>query len=202
MDSHIAFLRHLTDLIAQDGWDIKLVGFLGGDKLSIHSAPHEKPGELGIWGPVDEFLILNARRPVDFYTPSASSTPSSAPTAPENLPGCTTWERGRGTGDMEVEVEREVGVEWVCRALSVEGEPRIRFRASGESMSDGVSSTGIRRVMCEGSEEMLHEELAPHVLGVDMLVEWLKRHRGEIREREGSQIRGELVRKLELDLGN
>ncbi|PMD19239.1 hypothetical protein NA56DRAFT_545391, partial [Hyaloscypha hepaticicola] len=182
MDSHIQFLRYLTDLMVKDGWDVKLVGFLGGDKLSRDSKPDEKPGELGIWGPVDEFLILNARRPVDFYTPSTPSTPSN-PLAPENLPGCTKWERGRGTGDnfwgveaergAEREAEREVGVEWVCRALSVEGEPIIRFQANGESMSDGVSSTAIRKIMCEAPNEILHEELAPHVLGVDMVVEWL-----------------------------
>lgn len=175
--------------MTKDGWDVKLVGFLGGDKLSRDSKPDEKPGELGVWGPVDEFFILNARRPVDFYNPSPAS--GSSPTAPENLPGCTTWERGTGDVEVEAEAEREVGVEWVCRALSVEGEPIIRFRASGESMSDGVSSTAIRKIMCEAPNETLHEELAPHVLGVDMVVEWLKNHR--LEKGEGGQIQGESV---------
>jgi len=98
--SHILFLRHLTDSISSDGWDIKLVGFLGGDKLSIASAPHERPGELGMWGPLDEFLILNARRPVDFYTPvPLPSLSSVSKHSPENLPGCTGWERGASDDD-------------------------------------------------------------------------------------------------------
>jgi hypothetical protein len=98
--SHILFLRHLTDSISSSGFDIKLVGFLGGDKLSIHCAPHEKPGELGMWGPLDEFLILNARRPVDFYTPVPLPSPGSiSKHSPGNLPGCTKWERGVSDDD-------------------------------------------------------------------------------------------------------
>ena len=61
-------------------------------KLSITSAPHGRPGELGMWGPLDEFLILNARRPVDFYTPvPLPSLGSVSKHSPENLPGCTNW---------------------------------------------------------------------------------------------------------------
>jgi hypothetical protein len=65
MELHIAFLRTMTHMMAEDGWSVKLVDFLGGDKLSIHSSPNEKPGELTAWGSLDEFLIINARRPVD-----------------------------------------------------------------------------------------------------------------------------------------
>jgi hypothetical protein len=86
MESHIAFLRTMTDGIATAGWDVKLVGFLGGDKLSVESEPHLPPGELGAWGPLDEFLIANARRPVDFYVPGEDSRP-------RDLPGCTSWVR-------------------------------------------------------------------------------------------------------------
>jgi len=91
MESHISYLRILTDSINGDGWRVKLVGFLGGDKLSAESPPHLPPGELTAWGPVDEFLIINARRPVDFYTPRAD-------TKPRDLPGCTAWEREEGGG--------------------------------------------------------------------------------------------------------
>jgi hypothetical protein len=66
MEGHIQVLRSTTDLISEAGFDIKLVGFLGGDKLSIGGPPHLPPGDLGAWGPVDEFLIINTRRPVDF----------------------------------------------------------------------------------------------------------------------------------------
>ncbi len=187
MSSHIQFLRHLTDIILADELGAKLVVFLGGDKLSISTPPHEKPGELDMWGPVDEFLIINSRRPVDFYTPAPVPGPFSS--IPANLPGCTAWERG--VGDMNVETEREVGVEWICRALSVKGEPIIRFRGSGESRSNGVSSTAIRKIICEAPDETLHEELAPHVLGVDKLVEWLRTHRGERTKGGEREIEGE-----------
>jgi len=77
-------------MIRADGWAVNLVGVLGGDKLSVQSRPSEKPWELGVWGPLDEFLILNARRPVDFYIPGEGK--------PRNLLGCTAWERGE-SGD-------------------------------------------------------------------------------------------------------
>jgi len=77
-------------MIRADGWRVNLVGFLGGDKLSVQSRPDEKPGELGVWGPVDEFLILNARRLVDFYSYGEGK--------PRDLSGCTAWERGE-SGD-------------------------------------------------------------------------------------------------------
>jgi hypothetical protein len=92
MESHISYLRILTDFINGDGWRVKLVGFLGGDKLSAESPPHLPPGELTAWGPVDEFLIINARRPVDFYTPGVDKKP-------RDLPGCTAWEREEEGGD-------------------------------------------------------------------------------------------------------
>lgn len=62
MESHIQALRITTDLVAENGWDVKLVGFSGGDKLSKESEPHLPPGDLVAWGPLDEFLIINARR--------------------------------------------------------------------------------------------------------------------------------------------
>ncbi|KAN0101492.1 hypothetical protein V8E51_012002 [Hyaloscypha variabilis] len=172
MESHISFLRSLTDMIRADGWAVNLVGFLGGDKLSVQSRPSEKPWELGVWGPLDEFLILNARRPVDFYIPGEGK--------PRNLLGCTAWERGE-SGDRE----KEVGVEWICTALTVPGNPKIRFRASESSASNGVSSTKIRKIMCEAADEELYDELKDHVIGCDMLVEWLLEQRGRRRENEG-----------------
>jgi len=92
MESHITFLGAVTDMIRDDGWDVHLVGFLGGDKLSVESPPHLPPGNLGAWGPVDEFLIVNARRPVDFYTPGEDCVP-------KDLPGCTAWERGEAEAE-------------------------------------------------------------------------------------------------------
>ncbi|RAL61449.1 hypothetical protein DID88_009378 [Monilinia fructigena] len=63
MGTHIKVLRATTDLISKAGFDVKLVGLLGGDKLTVESEPHLHPGNLGEWGPVDEFLlIINARR--------------------------------------------------------------------------------------------------------------------------------------------
>jgi hypothetical protein len=50
--------------------------------------------------------------------------------------------------------------------------------------------------MCEAPDEMLYEELTPHVLGVDMLVEWLKRYRGEVKWAQ-NKIMGECVMELE-----
>ena len=82
----------MTDRIKDAGWDVKLVGFLGGDKLSVYSKPHEPPGELMAWGPLDEFLIVNARRPVDFYVPGEDGKP-------REVPGCTAWMRGEGGED-------------------------------------------------------------------------------------------------------
>jgi hypothetical protein len=93
-------------------------------------------------------------------------------------------------------VEEEVGVEWLCNALTLPNKPIIRFRASEKSASNGVSSTAIRKIMCEAPDEMLYEELAPHVLGVDMLVEWLKRYRGEVRWAQ-NKIVGESVMEVE-----
>ena len=93
-------------------------------------------------------------------------------------------------------MEEEVGVEWLCNALTLPNEPRIRFRASERSASNGVSSTAIRKIMCEAPDEMLYEELAPHVLGVDMLVEWLKRYRGEVKWAQ-KKIMGESVMEVE-----
>ncbi|KAE9369150.1 hypothetical protein N431DRAFT_510652 [Stipitochalara longipes BDJ] len=173
MESHITFLRTMTDMMREDGWDVNLVGFLGGDKLSVESEPHEKPGELGAWGPVDEFLIVNVRRPVDFYVPGEDCVP-------KDLPGCTGWERGEG--DVNDGKSR---VEWVCRALTVPGQPRIRFRASESSASNGVSSTKIRKIMCEAADEELYGELKDHVLGCDLLVEWLLEYWG--KRNEGQQ---------------
>jgi hypothetical protein len=91
MEGHIQVLRSTTDLISEAGFNVKLVGFLGGDKLSVESPPHLPPGDLTAWGPLDEFLIINARRPVDFYVPGEDENP-------RNLPGCTRWEQ-KETGD-------------------------------------------------------------------------------------------------------
>jgi hypothetical protein len=93
-------------------------------------------------------------------------------------------------------VEEEVGVEWLCNVLTLPNELIIRFRASERSASNGVSSTAIRKIMCEAHDEMLYEELTPHVLGVDMLVEWLKRYRGEVKWAQ-NKIMGEYIMELE-----
>jgi hypothetical protein len=92
MEGHIQVLRTTTDLISEAGFHVRLVGFLGGDKLSVESPPHLPPGDLTAWGPLDEFLIINARRPVDFYVPGEDE-------APRDLPGCTAWEQME-TGDV------------------------------------------------------------------------------------------------------
>ena len=200
MESHIAFLRAMTDMVSADGWKVSLVGFLGGDKLSAESPPHLPPGDLGAWGPVDEFLIMNARRPVDFYTPGENC-------APRDLPGCTAWERGQGEPDGKFlfrycivlsrlplriraeadagDAEDKLGVEWACTALTVPGQPRITLRASASSASNGVSSTKIRKIMCEAADEELCSELKGHVLGCDLLVEWLLEHRGRGKSSKG-----------------
>jgi hypothetical protein len=60
MESHIALLRRVTDMISDTRWKVRLVGFLRGDKLSKDSRPDESPGELMAWGPQDEFLIIDA----------------------------------------------------------------------------------------------------------------------------------------------
>ncbi|KAB8288478.1 hypothetical protein EYC80_010143 [Monilinia laxa] len=86
MGTHIKVLRATTDLISEAGFDVKLVGLLGGDKLTVESEPHLHPGTLGEWSPVDEFLIINARRPVDFFDPENEEIP-------RDLPGCTKWLR-------------------------------------------------------------------------------------------------------------
>jgi hypothetical protein len=178
MEGHIRVLRSTTDLISEAGFDIKLVGFLGGDKLSIGSPPHLPPGELGAWGPVDEFLIMNARRPVDFY--DAGQESSTKGKSPRNLPGCTEWERYvPSSDDVAAEQERsvEVGLLRVCKALTVPGQPYIQFRASQSSASNGISSTHIRRIMSEDPNEKLYELLKDHVLSAELLVEWLQRSR-------------------------
>jgi hypothetical protein len=174
MEGHIQVLRTTTDLISEAGFDVKLVGFLGGDKLSIGSPPHLPPGNLTAWGPVDEFLIMNARRPVDFYDAGQDTKGNG----PHNLPGCTEWERDVPGDDLVAEQERSVGVVlWLCKALTVPGEPYIQFRASQNSASNGISSTRIRRIMSEAPDEDLHERLKDQVLSVELLVEWLQKSR-------------------------
>ncbi|CZR61520.1 uncharacterized protein PAC_11417 [Phialocephala subalpina] len=176
MEGHINVLRDTTDLIADAGWDVNLVGFLGGDKLSIESPPHLPPGGLRAWGPVDEFLIMNARRPVDFYDPGPDASP-------HNLLGCTEWKRGK----LKVEHEQSVGALWLCRALTVPGEPVIQFRASKRSASNGISSTKIRRIMSEAPDEELYGQLKDKVLSVELLLEWLKIYRKtKMMEDEGA----------------
>ncbi|KAF8861279.1 hypothetical protein BDZ45DRAFT_775359 [Acephala macrosclerotiorum] len=170
MEGHIMVLRNMTDLIAEAGWDVKLVGFLGGDKLSKGNAPHLPPGELGAWGLVDEFLIVNARRPVDFYDPGKDERP-------HDLPGCTAWKRVAPLDDEVREAERSIGKLWVCKGLTVPGEPWIQFRASERSASDGISSTRIRRSMTETPDGGLQEQLKGKVLSIELLMGWLKRYR-------------------------
>ena len=230
MTSQNAFLRIVTDLITSSPQSISipatLSGFLGGDKLSIHSSPHEKPGELIEWGPVDEFFIMNARRPVDFYTPSPSLSPSVSPSVspssthlepppsqdlataqshsqpqsqsrfhievreyanvsrPSNLPGCTEWKRGP-IDFKNMRREERIGRLWSCRALTVPGKPVIHFRASDTSASNGISSTKIRKIMCEVEDSRLLEELSDKVVCPEMLVEWLVGERKAKRERLG-----------------
>jgi hypothetical protein len=173
MEGHIQVLRTMTDLISEAGFDVKLVGFLGGDKLSIRSPPHLPPGDLTIWGPVDEFLIMNARRPVDFYDAGQDTKDRS----PHNLPGCTEWERYVSDNSLAAEQEQNVGVLWLCKALTVPREPHIQFRASQSSASNGISSTNIRRIMSETPVEDLYDRLKDQVLSVELLVEWLQRSR-------------------------
>jgi hypothetical protein len=167
----------MTDLISEAGYDIKLFGFLGGDKLSIESPPHLPPGDLGAWGPVDEFLIMNARRPVDFYD-AGQDTKNKRP---HNLPGCTEWKRHKASDTLAAEQERGVGVLWVCKALTVPGEPYIQFRASQSSASNGISSTRIRRIMSEAPNEELYERLKDQVLSAKLLVDWLQGYRKQKR---------------------
>ena len=85
-------------------------------------------------------------------------------------------------------LENEVGVEWVCITLTVPGNPKIRFRASDSSASNGVSSTKIRKIMCEAFDENLYEELKDHVLGCDLLVEWLLEQRKQRKDGEGEGL--------------
>jgi hypothetical protein len=177
MEGHIQVLRSTTDLISEAGYGIKLVGFLGGDKLSIESPPHLPPGDLGAWGPVDEFLIMNARRPVDFYD-AGQDTKNKRP---HNLPGCTEWKRHKASDTLAAEQERGVGVLWVCKALTVPGEPYIQFRASQSSASNGISSTRIRRIMSEAPNEELYERLKDQVLSAKLLVDWLQGYRKQKR---------------------
>ncbi|KAK0113423.1 hypothetical protein ONS95_013680 [Cadophora gregata] len=226
MTSHIAFLRHLTDLIksssslSSPSIPATLTGFLGGDKLSIHSSPHQKPGELIEWGPVDEFLIMNARRPVDFYNPweaglekeekaqdpnpisveelnidiAINNHSPSSENPPSNLPNCTPWQRGPLDSES-INKERRIGQLWSCKALTVPGEPVIWFRGSERSASNGISSTGIRRIMCEvWDRDVLLEELSGLVVCPEILVEWVVGERGRLGMGIGG---GEVVEKGE-----
>ncbi|APA11472.1 predicted protein [Sclerotinia sclerotiorum 1980 UF-70] len=177
MDTHIKVLRMTTDLISEAGFDVKLVGLLGGDKLTIESAPHLHPGDLQEWGPVDEFLIINARRPVDFFDPKGEEIP-------RNLPGCTAWEKcTEAEEEKKEQLNESAGVLWMCKALTVPVNPIIRFRASQISASNGVSSTKIRQIMTEAHDEELMEELKDKVISVEFLVEWLLLQRNREREK-------------------
>jgi hypothetical protein len=167
MESHIEVLRITTDLVSNSGYDAQLVGFLGGDKLSIKSPPHLPPGELTMWGPVDEFLIINARRPVDFFDAGEDSADASL----HDLPGCTKWERGDSGRSLTGGPKGSVGVLWKCRALTVPGQPYIQFRASSTNASNGISSTRIRQIMSEANEEELYEKLKDQVLSAKFLVD-------------------------------
>lgn len=232
MHTHIKVLRDMTVMISEAGFDVKLIGVLGGDKLTVESEPHLAPGSLEEWGPVDEFLIINARRPVDFFDPKTDQ-------APKNLPGCTKWIRGLEIGNnlripevtvtapssstsvsqddtsecstapsekrkhkmQEISEElghvtsitgwmkevaeaskTNVGVLWVCQALTVSGKPTIQFRASQHSASNGVSSTNVRQVMAEAPDDELLEGLKDKVISVEVLVRWLKLQRNQKRE--------------------
>ena len=66
-------------------------------------------------------------------------------------------------------LESGVEVEWVCKALTVPGEPLIRFLASESSASNGISSTKTRRIMCEAANEKLYEELKGYVFAASCL---------------------------------
>jgi hypothetical protein len=183
MEGHIQVLRATTDLISETGFDVKLVGFLGGDKLSIGSPPHLPPGDLGAWGPVDEFLIMNARRPVDFYDAEQNTKDKR----PHNLPDCTEWERQEASDDLAEEQERSAGVLLVCKALTISGKPYIQFRASERSASNGISSTRIRRIMSKAPDERLYQRLKDQVLTAELLVKWLQRYQEQKRgEDEGA----------------
>ncbi|KAF7920554.1 uncharacterized protein EAE97_011447 [Botrytis byssoidea] len=176
MDNHIKVLRATTDLVSEVGYAVKLVGLLGGDKLTVESAPHVHPGSLQEWGPVDEFLIINARRPVDFFDPKTDKIP-------RDLPGCTKWKRGTEKGDEEGgTIDDEVGVLWTCQALTVPGNPIIQFRASQHSASNGVSSTKIRQIMTETVDEKLMEGLKDKVISAEFLVDWLVLQRNQSRK--------------------
>ncbi|KAJ8067559.1 hypothetical protein OCU04_004899 [Sclerotinia nivalis] len=176
MDNHIKVLRMTTDLISEAGFDVKLVGLLGGDKLTVESAPHLHPGNLQEWGPVDEFLIINARRPVDFFNPKKEKVP-------RNLPGCTAWEKcTEADKETAEQLNGSAGVLWTSQAWTVPGKPIIQFRASQSSASNGVSSTKIRQIMTEAQDEELMEELKDKVISVEVLVEWLLLQRNRERE--------------------
>ena len=84
------------------------------------------------------------------------------------------------------DTDQELGIEWVCTALTVPGQPRIKFRASESSASNGVSSTKIRKIMCDASDEERYAKLKDHVLGCELLVRWLLEHRGRERESKGA----------------
>lgn len=192
----------MTDMIANAGWNVKLVGFLGGDKLSVESEPHLPPGELAAWGPLDEFLIVNARRPVDFYVPGQDEKP-------RDLPGCTGWEKESYdkdgsfcfTFDAEMrrwrradlsEAEKQTGLRWACKALKVPGQPRICFLASEKSASNGVSSTKIRELMALTPDCDLHAKLKDQVLCPDLLVQFLEKYRGKRMWDENDDVPVEL----------
>ncbi|TGO46193.1 hypothetical protein BCON_0339g00110 [Botryotinia convoluta] len=176
MDNHIKVLRATTDLVSGAGYAVKLVGLLGGDKLTVESAPHVHLGNLQEWGPVDEFLIINARRPVDFFDPKTEKIP-------RDLPGCTKWKRGTEKCDEEEgTIDEGAGVLWTCQTLTVPGKPIIQFRASQCSTSNGVSSTKIRQIMTEALDEKLMEGLKDKVISAEFLVEWLILQRNQARE--------------------
>ncbi|KUJ08767.1 uncharacterized protein LY89DRAFT_764099 [Mollisia scopiformis] len=166
MEGHIQVLRTMTGLISEAGFDVKLVGFFGGDKLSVESPPHLPPGDLTAWGPIDDFLITNARRPVVFYDPGQLAL--------HNLPGCTEWERAASTNEVAVAEEQRLGELWFCKALTVPGEPYIQFRASHSSASNGISSTRIRKIMVHASVEEIYELLKDEVLSIEVMIEWLQ----------------------------
>ncbi|KAF5876862.1 uncharacterized protein Bfra_001217 [Botrytis fragariae] len=176
MDNHIKVLRATTNLVSEAGYAVKLVGLLGGDKLTVESAPHVHPGCLQEWGPVDEFLIINARRPVDFFDPKKE-------TIPRDLPGCTKWKRGTEKWDeKEWSIGDGAGVLWTCQALTVPEKPIIQFRASQHSASNGVSSTKIRQIMTEALDEKLMDGLKDKAISAEFLVNWLILQRNQARE--------------------
>ncbi|KAI9647887.1 hypothetical protein NHQ30_004275 [Ciborinia camelliae] len=179
MDNHINVLRTTTDLISEAGFDVKLVGVLGGDKITIKIAPQYPPGNLSAWGLVDEFLTMNARRPVDFFDPEKEEVP-------RKLPDCTEWEKCTEEGDKMAErLNKDAGVLWECRAFKASGSQIIKFRASQSSASNGVSSTKIRQIMTEAPDEELMEGLKDKVISVESLVEWLQLQRKQKRETTG-----------------